>query len=107
MNSTSYFNPLPRERENGVLICDGAVRSDFNPLPRERENGSESKHKISVKMISIHSLVRGRTLLTLHMAMNISHFNPLPRERENRPKRQERHGGRAISIHSLVRGRTI
>ena len=33
-----YFNPLPRERENGKAEALGVNIDYFNPLPREREN---------------------------------------------------------------------
>ena len=79
-------------------------------------------------MISIHSLVRGRTFLVVILRSAFPHFNPLPRERENEftgnservvpyfnPLPRERENLTAfyaflqslqISIHSLVRGRT-
>ena len=56
-----YFNPLPRKRENVAEIDVSAAEIDFNPLPRKREN-SLLQAKKTQKKISIHSLVRGRTL---------------------------------------------
>ena len=55
---------------------------NFNPLPRKRENGVIQLH-IDVAVISIHSLVRGRT----DSGIDVEFKN-------------------WISIHSLVRGRT-
>ena len=80
----TYFNPLPRKREN-VPYKNKAVRLDchFNPLPRKRENCFRPGSVFNV-LISIHSLVRGRT-------------GGLP----------PFHCSDSISIHSLVRGRTL
>ena len=76
----------------------------FNPLPRKREN-VDNQNEARKKLISIHSLVRGRTILTQSFWSLAADFNPLPRKRENKSL-----GGhntvKGISIHSLVRGRT-
>ena len=77
------FNPLPRERENRNIkliehftipfqstpswegephsIAQGDWACDFNPLPRERENANPTNLAVKCVIISIHSLVRGRT----------------------------------------------
>ncbi len=80
-----------------------------------------------LKIISIHSLVRGRTPTCGGTNRKSYHFNPLPRKRENGkaetlgvnidyfnplPRKREnlwKWAGAftlSISIHSLVRGRT-
>ena len=80
-------------------------RADFNPLPRERENHGQVV-TFNAVLISIHSLVRGRTSarVTVKSAGGL-YFNPLPRERENVNK-DNYWLLKKISIHSLVRGRT-
>ena len=55
--------------------------------------------------ISIHSLVRGRTVKSTLFPVVTVYFNPLPRERENYSEGVRKCTGK-ISIHSLVRGRT-
>ena len=80
--SPLYFNPLPRKRENNYQKQLIRLCSYFNPLPRKRENGFRCP-PAALQLISIHSLVRGRTQFAS------------PRNRTVR-----------ISIHSLVRGRT-
>ena len=57
-----YFNPLPRERENCFRSLLHGQCSYFNPLPRERENSDKVQEYAARAYISIHSLVRGRTL---------------------------------------------
>ena len=100
-----YFNPLPRKREN---LCRFAVlRSDryFNPLPRKRENDAPVWTDEHLE-ISIHSLVRGRTLSEQKQNPALTDFNPLPRKRENHITAKSVMPLFSISIHSLVRGRT-
>ena len=85
LSNGRYFNPLPRERENSTIRkLRGCTAGYFNPLPRERENQTRIHISDSNMFISIHSLVRGRTLSHLHGKFD----------------RYQ------ISIHSLVRGRT-
>ena len=56
--------------------------------------------------ISIHSLVRGRTMKKQEAKNDRRYFNPLPRERENVFIKGHSTAKDVISIHSLVRGRT-
>ena len=56
-----YFNPLPRKRENHLIVKWVHIRSG----------------------ISIHSLVRGRTAAPETYQTRELYFNPLPRKREN------------------------
>ena len=60
-NLSKDFNPLPRKRENDVQDISSLMLSHFNPLPRKRENDNLLV-TVVVLRISIHSLVRGRTL---------------------------------------------
>ena len=101
-----HFNPLPRKRENSAFNCPIHKPKNFNPLPRKRENlgvqlpnpqtqkfqstpSQEGERYSTAKLIihiaiSIHSLARGRTNLTIRV-----------------------YKGKKISIHSLARGRTL
>ena len=58
---STNFNPLPRKRENAFNASQSFTARYFNPLPRKRENGGYDQ-AVSSTTISIHSLVRGRTL---------------------------------------------
>ena len=71
-----YFNPLPRKRENDTI--KKALKTDiyFNPLPRKREN-AEQFREFEREIISIHSLVRGRTLIR-HTASRCALFQSTP-----------------------------
>ena len=55
--------------------------------------------------ISIHSLIRGRTLRKSKNNNIAEYFNPLPHTRENQPLGTST-SVETISIHSLIRGRT-
>ena len=76
------FNPLPRKRENCRETPYLLNKKYFNPLPRKRENGRTTNIQRTDE-ISIHSLVRGRTVYADVIAGEPSDFNPLPRKREN------------------------
>ena len=77
-----HFNPLPHTRENSVLI---SIQPKW--------------------CISIHSLIRGRTILPRSVSDFPKNFNPLPHTRENYNAKM-REQDPFISIHSLIRGRT-
>ena len=68
----------------GELYCrsDRLLFRYFNPLPHTRENTSVNWHSLP-DSISIHSLIRGRTLSSIINHLFISYFNPLPHTREN------------------------
>ena len=77
------FNPLPHTRENAQNQLRFRGHRNFNPLPHTRENVKPAISFTVLVGISIHSLIRGRTVL-IH----------------NEQQRKK------ISIHSLIRGRT-
>ena len=77
----------------------------FNPLPRKRENDCRT-HRIYHLRISIHSLVRGRTLLGENTLSSFKiSIHSLVRGRTQ--FKRNRISNQSISIHSLVRGRTF
>ena len=79
---TTNFNPLPHTRENVCFYYGTSGFINFNPLPHTRENVPTAPQWLKF-IISIHSLIRGRTGLK-----SLNNFWD------------------AISIHSLIRGRT-
>ena len=78
-----HFNPLPHTRENLNTSTIISTCFLFQSTPSYEGELKAMKSDIKDYIISIHSLIRGRTGTFLHTLTYRSHFNPLPHTREN------------------------
>ena len=72
-----YFNPLPRKEGDVLSSIPSAIPIDFNPLPR-KEGDIDFEEYIKCKHISIHSLVKRETLLSISSTQSIALFQSTP-----------------------------
>ena len=121
------FNPLPHTRENFLFLRNdnfilrfqstpsyegelfAIVRisnttKNFNPLPHTRENKSPPRC-FGWLRISIHSLIRGRTLFH-RITKQLDRFQSTPSYEGEHKYHTLLLIHHYISIHSLIRGRT-
>ena len=81
-NSHGKFQSTPSYEGEPVSEPISSLTSYFNPLPHTRENYIEWGSTY-LTLISIHSLIRGRTKTIIGVLYALHHFNPLPHTREN------------------------
>ena len=75
-----YFNPLPSARGDPLVPIDINMLLNFNPLPSARGDACDKGYD-RILPISIHSPLRGETLMQCIRSSTRYYFNPLPSAR--------------------------
>ena len=103
---STHFNPLPHTRENGASRPDKSLRREFQSTPSYEGELYIEAEWTEQAVISIHSLIRGRTVSPTFHFFIIYAFQSTPSYEGEHAIDCLELALAMISIHSLIRGRT-